>query len=264
MLNMAQTLRDRIAEGRFLTGFGVTTADPVVTEMAGYAGFDFVFVEMEHAPLDDGAVLRHLVAARSSGCAALVRVPDINPPRLKPLLDMGPDGILFPFVHNASLARQAVSGCLYPDSRPLTGVRGQGPGRAVCYGFRDEADYLAHPERYLLKLMLIESWEGYRNLDEILAVPGVDGIYIGPGDMARSLAAQGICRDPEELYADICKRVRAAGKLLGAPILSQPSLALAKRSGVQWGVCALDTQLTAEGMRAHLKMVREDKTNACL
>ena len=140
-----------------------------------------------------------------------------EPAMLKAILDMGPDGVIFPFVHNADTARLAVAACTYPDG-PYQGVRGQGPMRAVRYGFGEEAAYLAAPENYLLKIMQIESYEGWLNLDEILSVPGVDGVYLGPADLGRSVAAHKDLNPPSvaEICDDVCRRVRAAGKWMGA------------------------------------------------
>ena len=254
MWNGAERLRGKMRAGEFVKGFAVTLAEPALSEMAGAAGYDFVFVDAEHAPLDRQEICRHVAAAQGAGAAALVRVRAAEPAMLKAILDLGPDGVIFPFVHDAATARRAVAACTYPDG-PARGMRGQGPQRAVRWGFGDEAGYLADPDKYLLKIMQIESCQGWRNLDEILAVPGVDGVYLGPADLGRSLAAQPAPGLPllKDACADVYRKVRAAGKWMGAPLPQDAAgVAAARAQGAQWGVCGIDTALLAQGMRACL------------
>ena len=256
MRNGAENFRKRAQAGIFQKGFAVTLAEPVLSEMAGCAGYDFVFIDAEHAPLGRIEIFRHIMAAQGAGVCAFVRVPDAAPAPLKAILDAGPDGIIFPFVHNARIARAAVAACVYPDSPPR-GMRGQGPQRAVRYGFGPSGDYLADPGAWCLRLMQIESLEGYLHLDEILAVDGVDGIYLGPADLLRSLrAAQTPPRKSvEEICRDVYARVRAAGKLMGAPLGTDVrSVESVLQMGAQWGVCGIDTELMAGAMRACLAL----------
>lgn len=258
MWNGAETLREKLQSGRFVTGFAATLSDPAVSEMAACAGYDFVFVDAEHPPMDRQTILRHVMAAQGGGAAALVRVWGCDPPALKALLDLGPDGVIFPFIHDEDAARRAVAACSYPDQLP-GGVRGQGPMRAVRWGFGDGRGYLEDPGRYLLRIMQIESYEGWKNLDKILAVPGVDGIYLGPADLNRSLRAQQGPSVPglEEACLDVYRKTRAAGKWMGAPVPSSPEgAALVRANGAQWGVCGIDTDLLAAGMRHCLNACR--------
>lgn len=254
MWNGAERLRQKWRAGEFVKGFAVTLADPAISEMAGAAGYDFVFVDAEHTPLGRQEIFHHVMAAQGAGAAALVRVRAAEPAMLKAILDLGPDGIIFPFVHDAATARRAVAACTYPDG-PVPGMRGQGPMRAVRWGFGEEAGYLADPEKFCLKIMQIESLEGWRNLSEILAVPGVDGVYLGPADLGRSLAAQPAPGLPSlpEMCADVYRRTLAAGKWMGAPLPGDAAgVAAARALGAQWGVCGIDAPLLAAGMRACL------------
>lgn len=259
--NGAQALRDLTAQGEFVKGFAVTLSDPALSEMAGLAGYNFVFIDMEHSPLDRQNVLLHVMAAQGAGAAAMVRLPGIDSNRIKAILDLGPDGVIFPFIHDAETARRAVAACTYPDS-PYHGVRGQGPIRAAGYGFGDEVAYISDPSAWCLHIMQIESYEGYQNLDEILAVPGVDGVYIGPADLSHSLTAHAAENPPslEDICVDVYQRVRSAGKWMGAPLgLSRGSVEKAIQMGAHWGVCGIDTSLLAEGMRACLQNFKEEK-----
>ncbi len=251
MWNGAEILREKWRAGQFATGFAVTLPAPELSEMAAWAGYDFVFVDMEHPPMGRETAARHVAAAQGGGVPALVRVRGTEPNMLKSVLDMGPDGVIFPFIHTAQDARAAVAACSYPDGA-YHGVRGQGPQRAVRWGFGDSESYLRDPGQYLLRIMQIESWEGWQALDEILAVPGVDGVYLGPADLGRSLRAHAGDAPPplEEACADVRRRVSQAGKWMGAPLPpDRAAIAALRDQGVQWGVCGIDADLLAAGMR---------------
>lgn len=254
MWNGAERLRAKKEAGTFVKGFAVTLSSPEISEMAACAGYDFVFVDAEHPPMDRQTILRHVMAAQGSGAAALVRVRGTEPAMLKSILDLGPDGIIFPFIHTAEDARRAVAACSYPDLYD-GGLRGQGPMRAVRWGFGNTTEYLRAPEHYLLHIIQIESWEGWRNLDEILDVPGVDGIYIGPADLERSLRAHREAHPPA--LADACREVyakaRAHGIWMGAPLPNDAAaISAAQEQGAQWGVCGIDIDLLSDGMRSCL------------
>lgn len=255
MKSRAQIIKEKMQSGYFAKGFAVTTADPVFSEMAGYAGYDYVFIDAEHTPLDRREICNHISAAQSGGACAFVRVSGIDANWIKGILDHGPDGIIFPFIHNRDLAEKAVASCTYPDTE-YNGVRGQGPRRAVQYGFGDVDAYLADAASYCLRFMQIESYEGCCHLREILSVPGVDGIYFGPGDLSRSLRAQDAPTPSiEDLTASVYHEVQKAGKLLGVPLRPDPdSIAKARRAGAIWGTCGIDTDIMAETMKQYLKM----------
>jgi len=93
-----ERLKEKMREGRLVKGFFLTMTDPAVSEIAGYAGYDYVWFDAEHAPLGRQEILHHVMAAQGSGCAAFVRMPGVDRSALKAVLDMGPDGIIFPFI----------------------------------------------------------------------------------------------------------------------------------------------------------------------
>ena len=138
-MNKVDRIREKIAAGKLVKGFFLNMADPMVSEMAGYIGYDYVWIDAEHGPLDRQEIFHHIVAAQGAGCAAFVRVPGVDAKAMKAILDMGPDGIIFPFINNAEVAKEAVRSCSYPDHG---GVRGQGPIRAIRYGLIDEDEYI--------------------------------------------------------------------------------------------------------------------------
>lgn len=255
MSERIQAFRDKIARGEHPFGFFVTMADPAVCEMAGYAGYDFVWIDAEHAPLDRREILGHIMAAQSSGACAFVRVPGADRYQMKAILDMGPDGVIFPFVSSAEVAEVAMAACLYPPR----GNRGQGPIRAIRYGLEDEGEYIADHRNRTLRICQIEDVAGYEALDAIMDVDGVDCIFIGAADLSRSIA------DPSEagqkrldtLYEDICKRTLAKGLLLGAAGGTEKAdVQPLMRRGVQWLVCGQDARMLSGTMKRNLAQLQ--------
>lgn len=251
-MDRIRVLRDKIASGRLVKGFFLTLSDPAVSEIAGFAGYDYVWIDAEHGALGRQEILHHIMAAQGSGCAAFVRVPAAEPPLLKSILDMGPDGIIFPFCNDATTARRAVAACSYPDDR-FRGMRGQGPIRAIRYGLEDENAYLSDAYSRVLKIMQIETLEGYRNLEEILAVPGIDSLFIGAADLSRSLAGAQDAPALAAVYEQICRRVRRSGLLLGAAIGPDAEEARrAREKGIQWVVFGQDARTLAAALKSNL------------
>lgn len=231
--------------------------DCIVSEIAGLAGYDYVWIDAEHGPLDRQEILHHIMAAQGSGCCAFIRVPAADPAALKAILDMGPDGIIFPFVNNKEVAETAVKACCYPKDG---GVRGQGPLRAINYGLSDEMEYIRTSGERIFKIMQIETVEGYENLDEIMSVQGVDSLFIGAADLSRSIEG---CRSEkayelDEVYDDICRRVKEKGLHLGVAIgPSKEDAARVRAKGVEWVVFGQDVKALALGLKDNLEQLKD-------
>lgn len=254
-MERVEKLKQKMRDGKLVKGFFLTMADPVVSEMAGYAGYDYVWIDAEHAPLGRQEILHHVMAAQGSGCAAFVRVPGVDRTMLKAILDMGPDGIIFPFVNSAEIAEEIVRACTYPD---FGGVRGQGPVRAIRYGLMNENEYIREANDKVLKIAQIETMEGYENLEEILQVEGLDSLFIGAADLSRSIKGRADGTELKTVYEDICRRVREKDKYLGAAIGPAPEEARhVKELGVQWVVFGQDARALAGALKANLDAVAE-------
>lgn len=248
-------LREKMGGGKLVKGFFLTMSDPAVSEMAGYAGYDYVWIDAEHAPLGRPEILHHIMAAQGSGCAAFVRVPGVDRTMLKAILDMGPDGIIFPFTNSKEIAQEEVRACSYPD---MGGVRGQGPIRAIHYGLDDENEYLKDAYKRVWKIAQIETLEGYEALDEILSVDGIDSLFIGAADLTRSIIGRNDGTDLDTVYRDICRRVRKTGKYLGAAIgATKADAKKAKELGVQWVVFGQDARALAGALKNNLAEIAE-------
>ncbi|MDF2513451.1 MAG: HpcH/HpaI aldolase [Herbinix sp.] len=256
-MNRVNVLRQKIADGKLVKGFFLTMSDPMVSEIAGFAGYDYVWIDAEHAPLDRQEIFYHIMAAQGSGCCAFVRVANIEPAAMKAILDMGPDGIIFPFVNSAEEAKLAVSACSYPDDE-YNGLRGQGPIRAIRYGLDNENDYMKAAYGDVLKIMQIETMEGYESLEEIMNIKGIDSLFIGAADLSRSINGRNDGTKLDDVYDDMCKRIREKGIILGAAI--GPCVEDAQRvtdKGVQWVVFGQDSRTLAMGLKANLDALKD-------
>lgn len=256
-MNRIDGIKEKIQRGKLVKGVFITMSDCMSSEIAGYCGYDYVWIDAEHGPLDRQEILNHIRAAQGAGCCAFVRVKAVDVPSMKAILDMGPDGVIFPFSNTAELVRQAIAACAYPDDK-YHGLRGQGPIRAIRYGVDDEGEYLKQAYDKVWKIMQIEALEGYENLEEILRVDGVDSIFIGAADLSRSISGDKGTYQLGTVYDDICTRVRAAGKYLGAAI--GPAKEDATRvmgKGVQWVVFGQDSRTLASGLKANLDALKD-------
>ena len=256
-MTRAENLREKMRSGKLVKGFFLTMADPMVSEIAGYCGYDYVWIDAEHGPLDRQEIFHHIVAAQGSGCAAIVRVPGVDRNMLKAILDMGPDGIIFPFVNNAEIAKEIVRACSYPDFGG--GVRGQGPIRAIKYGLMNEEEYIRHAYEGVLKIAQIETMEGYENLEEILNVEGLDSLFIGAADLGRSIKGRADGTEMDPIYNDICKRVREKGKFLGVATGTDHERARKLRDelGVQWIVFGQDARALSSALKKNLDLLAD-------
>lgn len=148
-------------------------------EVMAHQGWDSLTIDMQHGLIDYSELVSMLTAISTTQTVPLVRVPSLEPGLIMKVLDAGAYGVIAPLINTADDARALVESSRYP---PL-GMRSYGPHRAMLYAGSDYASY-ANDE--VLVLGMIETREGVANLDEILAVDGLDGIYIGPADLALS------------------------------------------------------------------------------
>lgn len=246
--NSLETFRAAIAAGHCARGLVITSTDTAVTELAADCGCDFVWIDLEHSPLTVVDAARHVAVLRGSTCAPLIRVGDALPHLLKPVLDLAPAGVILPMINTAAAARRAVSLCRYPNDG---GERGMALRSNNCYGRMPVPEYLAHSAREPLVIIQIEHRDAVGNLDEILSVPGIDSVCIGPCDLSASYGKPGDFFDPEIAAAiDLVReKVFAAGLLCGG-FCAGPFWA---DRPMHWRAIGDDTGLLASALRERLK-----------
>ncbi|MDO4548906.1 MAG: aldolase/citrate lyase family protein [Clostridia bacterium] len=194
-MNNIANIRRKLEKGELCFGTHCSTADADFYEMCGLLDYDYIWIDNEHAGMTQPMIKNAIVATNAGGCSAFVRVADHNVASVKPVIECGPDGVIFPMVNTADEARQLVSICTYPPK----GTRGFGPLRAIDYGTMDFEEYVKNVDGSFLKIMQCEHVQAVNNLDEILEVPGVDVIICGPMDLSASVNKIGRFFDPEVL-----------------------------------------------------------------
>ncbi|MGN0373391.1 MAG: HpcH/HpaI aldolase/citrate lyase family protein [Enterocloster sp.] len=189
--------RRKLANHETLFGTHILNDDLVTSHLIALCGFDYIWIDMEHTELDKHAVNNLLISCRAEGSTSLkfVRVPKNDPDEVKPILDMGADGIIFPMIRTRADVDRAIASCYYPPE----GVRGFSPKAAVHYGMDDTAEYIRSSGDRLWKLIQIETKEAVENLDDILGNEKVDVFIIGPMDLSGSYGHLSDYRHPEVL-----------------------------------------------------------------
>jgi 2-keto-3-deoxy-L-rhamnonate aldolase RhmA len=185
----------RLRQKDYLLGTMLTVPAPEVAEMIAKCGFDWLFLDGEHAPL---SILewQRLMQAVGGRCANILRVPSLSERDIKKALDIGADGIIVPMVNDAEQARKAVAWSKYPPR----GRRGVGLARAQGYGL-DFAEYMASANENTALIIQAEHIDAVDNIEAIVQVEGIDAVFIGPYDLSASMGKMGEVDDPEVVAA---------------------------------------------------------------
>ena len=229
-----------LKEGRRQIGLWVSIPDPGVVEMLAGCGYDWLLLDTEHSPMDAVATLPLMQAAAPYPVSTIVRPGWNNPVEIKKLLDCGAQTLLIPYVQSAEEARAAVAAVRYPPR----GIRGvAGATRASRYGAI--TDYGKRADEEICLLLQIETAEALKHIEEIAAVDGVDGIFIGPADLAASMGHPGEPSHPEVRAAvvDAVRRIVAAGLPPGFLSLDESFLAEVAEAGGKFIAIGVDAVL---------------------
>ncbi|MDI3538049.1 MAG: 2-dehydro-3-deoxyglucarate aldolase [Bacillota bacterium] len=222
---------------------------PECVEIMGAAGFDFVVIDMEHGPHGQDAIPNLLRAADAAGVVPIVRVTKNEPTLILRSLDLGARGLHIPQVNTAAEAAAVVKAARY---WPL-GERGFAPGtRAARFGSLSTEEYIVRANADPLLIIHIENKLGVENLDEILAVPGIDVIFIGPADLSQSLGIPGKLGDPRviELVDTTIDKAKKAGRPVGIFALDAEDAARWVRAGVTYIALGADSFFLFNGAKA--------------
>jgi 2-dehydro-3-deoxyglucarate aldolase len=204
--------RQALRAGERLIGCWASLASPVSTEVLGYAGFDWVLIDGEHAPNTLESIMLQLMALKDSASAAMVRPEHVDPVLIKRLLDLGVYNFLMPFVQSEAEAAAAVAATRYPPR----GIRGVALAqRSNLYG--TVPGYFEQIDDNISVLVQIENRAGVDAAAAIARVEGVDALFIGPSDLSASLGHFGKPSHPEvqEAIAHVLAAAKAAGKPVG-------------------------------------------------
>lgn len=227
-----EKFRETMRSGDVCVGASITMTDPLITDCLGDS-VEFFWIDLEHCNMSPEALNGHLLAARGRSVPSIVRVTEGKTPFIKPVLDAGADGIIVPQVTTVEEVIAVVNDCRYP---PL-GRRGYGPRVPSNYGRDGGANYIERANKNVFVAVQIETKEAYDALDEIVAVPGLDSIVIGPWDLSSALGVLGDIENPIVVSAieTIVRKSKDAGLFVGAGMGPDAEYACKMASrGIQW------------------------------
>ncbi|WP_050927972.1 aldolase/citrate lyase family protein [Aestuariivita boseongensis] len=241
------TFKQRLKAGDRLIGCWMTLADIYSAEVLGTAGFDWVVVDGEHSPNDIRSMRDQLIALEASDTHPVVRVPIGETRLIKQVLDIGAQTVLVPMVETAEQAQELVRACRYPPE----GTRGVGASAARASRFGSIPDYIATADDQICLLVQVENRAGIANIDEILAVEGVDGVFIGPADLSTDMGHQGNSSAPEveQVILATLQRIKDAGKAPGILSTKDETTALYRDGGAQFLAVGIDLLMLARATR---------------
>ncbi|MCX6118486.1 MAG: aldolase/citrate lyase family protein [Proteobacteria bacterium] len=232
-------------------GTWITAPHPTYVELISSQNFDWICVDMEHSPVSRLDLQTAVSIIQGKGKRAFVRVPLNTHLEIKYPLDSGVDGIIIPMVNSAAEAKQAVENCFYAPK----GKRGVGLSRAQGFGFGFE-DHLKKNLKDLTVIVQIEHVDAVREIDQILAIDGVSGVFLGPYDLSASMGIPGQFEHPDMVAA--IKRVSdqtiKTGKILGAHVIA-PDHTVVKQfeaKGYNFIAFSLDTLFLGQKIKNEL------------
>lgn len=218
-MNEMKWIRKPVLEGKVLCGSFLNLGSSLTVEIAGRAGFDWLLIDLEHGAGDRQNLLHQLQAVESTPAAPIVRIGWNDPVTFKRILDLGPSGIMVPWVNSADEARQAAASMQYPPR----GIRGAAFSNRACGYGQGFDEYFQAADSQLLLVTQIETEKAVEEAEEIAAVDRVDVLFVGPLDLSVSMGAPRQF-DREEFRSalrrvvDACrKHGKAAGILAGSP-----------------------------------------------
>ncbi len=243
------SLKDALAAAtRPLVGMWVSSGSALVAEICAGSGLDVVVVDGEHGPNGLEGILAQLQAMRGYPVTAVVRTPANDPVIIKQYLDLGVQSLMVPMVHTAADAKAAAAAVHYPPR----GVRGVGSALARSSRWNRTPDYVARASDTITVMVQIESAQAVENVADILAVDGVDAIFLGPADLAASMGLLGAQEHPKVLAAvEHClAAATAAGKPAGVNAFAEATARHYLDAGADLVLVGADVTLLARGSEA--------------
>lgn len=225
MITFHSDVADRLRKHNKVCAAWVQMGSSISAEIFAEAGFDMIVIDAEHSPTTLPNLVSIMQAIKGTNCFPMVRAPWNDQITIKQILDCGAGGIHIPYVSTVEEAENAVKYCKYPPR----GVRGiAGSQRAVCYG-QKKSEYYAFADNEIIVVVAIETLAGVININDIINVDGIDGIFIGPADLSTSMGhmANPSHPDVQKAIATVESAVIPSGKFLGT-VASDMNDAIAK------------------------------------
>lgn len=258
-MNRQLSVKNTLKNNKLALGGWCQIGHPATAEIQAQAGLQWLALDCEHGEASEADIGNFCRAAIGGGAEPFVRVRANDTLDIRRALDLGACGVIVPLVNNAEDAKRAVAAAKYPP----TGIRGFAFQRGNCWG-RDFDSYAsADDERCVI--VMIESKEAVENIDSILEVPGVDGVFIGPYDMSGSYNITGQTDSPviKEACAKVALACRKHGKAAGQHIVTpnKENITAAEQQGYTFIALGMDTWFIANGVKASLEMFNGKNTD---
>lgn len=250
------TFKAALARGEMLYGCWAGFADPYATEVLATAGFDWLVIDGEHAPNDLRSITAQLAVLSGKHSHPVVRLPMGEDWAIKQVLDAGAQTLLIPMVESADQASALVRAMRYPPQ----GIRGSGAALARASNFSAVPDYIATANAQMCLLVQVETKDGIAALDEILQVEGVDGVFIGPSDLAADMGHMGdsSAAPVARVIKDALTRIAASDKAAGILALDHDTAQGYADSGAQFLAVGIDVVMLAQTARATMAKWRDE------
>lgn len=247
-------LKKAMKAGQVQHGIWLGSGSGLIAELAGGAGFDWCLIDGEHGPNTVTEILPQLQALAATGTSAVVRIASAEVWMVKQVLDLGVQTVLVPMVDTGAEAELMARAMRYPPA----GIRGMGAALARASGYNANSDYVHQANAEMCLLVQAESAAAVANLDDILAVEGVDGVFVGPADLSADMGYPGQLDHPEveAVIDDIIARTVAAGKIAGIINTDESRFAEYARKGVTFlgvGIDVISLQSALRGLAARAK-----------
>lgn len=251
---LSNSFKTGLLQGKVQIGLWLSTTSSYMAEIAATSGYDWLLIDGEHAPNTVQDLYHQLQAIAPYASHPVIRPVEGNRSLIKQVLDIGTRTLLIPMVDTAEQARDIVSATRYP---PI-GTRGVGAGVARAARWGRVVNYMAKANEELCLLIQMESKTALENLDEILQVEGIDGVFIGPADLSASLGYPDNAGHPEvqRVIEQSIRRIRAAGKAAGF-LAVDPEMA---KKVLEWGAnfvaVGVDTNLYTSALDERLAIFK--------
>jgi len=250
---MPNKLKALLAKKEPAIGSWIGFADPFSVEIMADVGFDWLMVDTEHCPIGPESLCTILISMKGGVSSPVVRLPSNSPDYFKLALDLGAEGVVVPMINSGADAALAVRHCRYPP----VGARGFSPIRASKY-FQDLENYVREADGEIALVVQIETPEAVANINEILAMDGIDAIFIGPSDLASFMGCRGRTDAPEvqQAVSAIIEAAVAKGMPYGLPTWSAAECFDFIRRGALLPTLGGDLHYLSSGARSEVARVR--------
>jgi len=243
---------------RIVNGW-LSISSPHIAEIMAHQGYDSLTIDLQHGTIDMQCAIAMMQAISTTDTVPMIRVPWNEPALLMRVLDAGAYGIVCPMINSADEAERFVAACRYPPR----GFRSFGPNRATLYSKAGSSgDYARAADMAIALFAMIETRAGLENVEAIVKTPGLDGVYVGPGDLSLALGAPPSMAPKADHVLQAMGEVLSAAKsanLIGAAHTDGPRTAAQRfREGFQLCTLQNDARLLSDGAAAQVHAIRAE------